>query len=290
MKKINLHLLILSLALSATNTVLAQNKQSTLTKKHRNMEKKQQVTALLKAIETGAGEPVAVINANKYTQHNLQVEDGLAGFGKLLQQLPPNSAKVNTVRVFEDGNFVFAHTEYNFFGPKIGFDIFRFEAGKIVEHWDNLQTTAAPNPSGHTMIDGATTVTDLDKTATNKTLVKSFVDDILVNGRMEKLAGYFNGDNYIQHNPLISDQLSGLGKALEAWAKQGITMKYDTIHTVLGEGNFVLVVSEGHLAGKHSSFYDLFRVENGKIAEHWDTIEEIPAKNNWQNSNGKFSF
>lgn len=290
MKKITSHLLILSLALAATNTVLAQNKRSVNTKKQMNMEKKQQVTALLKAIETGAAEPVAAINANKYIQHNLMVEDGLAGFGKLLQQLPPNSAKVNTVRVFEDGNFVFAHTEYNFFGPKIGFDIFRFEDGKIVEHWDNLQTTAAPNPSGHTMIDGATDITDAGKTAANKTLVQSFVDDILVNGKMEKLAGYFNGDNYIQHNPLIPDQLSGLGKALEAWAKQGITMKYDTIHKVLGEGNFVLVVSEGHLGGKHSSFYDLFRVENGKIAEHWDTIEEIPAKDSWKNMNGKFGF
>ena len=59
---------------------------------------------------------------------------------------------------------------------------------------------------------------------------------------------------------------------------------------VLGEGNFVLVVSEGHLGGKHSSFYDLFRVENGKIAEHWDTIEEISAKTDWQNNNGKFGF
>jgi predicted SnoaL-like aldol condensation-catalyzing enzyme len=290
MKKINSQLLILSLALSASNAVFAQNNHSTNTKKHLNMEKKQQVTALLKAIETGATAPVAVINANQYTQHNLMVEDGLAGFGKLLQQLPPNSAKVNTVRVFQDGDFVFAHTEYNFFGPKTGFDIFRFDKGKIVEHWDNLQTTAAPNPSGHTMIDGATTITDHDKTTANKTLVRSFVNDILVNGKMEKLAGYFNGDNYIQHNPLIPDQLSGLGKALEAWAKQGITMKYDTIHTVLGEGNFVLVVSEGHLAGKHSSFYDLFRVENGKIAEHWDTIEEIPAKENWKNDNGKFNF
>jgi predicted SnoaL-like aldol condensation-catalyzing enzyme len=290
MKKITSQLLILSLALSASNAVFAQNNHSTNTKKHLNMEKKQQVTALLKAIETGATAPVAVINANQYTQHNLMVEDGLAGFGKLLQQLPPNSAKVNTVRVFQDGDFVFAHTEYNFFGPKTGFDIFRFDKGKIVEHWDNLQTTAAPNPSGHTMIDGATTITDHDKTTANKTLVRSFVNDILVNGKMEKLAGYFNGDNYIQHNPLIPDQLSGLGKALEAWAKQGITMKYDTIHTVLGEGNFVLVVSEGHLAGKHSSFYDLFRVENGKIAEHWDTIEEIPAKENWKNDNGKFNF
>lgn len=252
--------------------------------------KKQQVVNLLKAIETGAAEPVAVINPNKYTQHNLGVEDGLAGFGKLLQQLPKGSAKVNTVRVFEEGNYVFAHTDYNFFGPKIGFDIFRFEDGKIVEHWDNLQTTAGPNPSGHTMTDGTKEVTDLDKTEANKTLVRNFVDDILVNGRMEKLAGYFNGDNYIQHNPQIPDQLSGLGKALGEMAKAGITMKYDQIHKVLGEGNFVLVVSEGHLGGKHSSFYDLFRVENGKIAEHWDTIEEIPAKQQWKNNNGKFGF
>lgn len=252
--------------------------------------KKQQVVNLLKAIETGAAEPVAVINPNKYTQHNLGAEDGLAGFGKLLQQLPKGSAKVNTVRIFEDGNYVFAHTDYNFFGPKIGFDIFRFEDGKIVEHWDNLQTTAGANPSGHTMTDGTKEVIDLDKTEANKTLVRNFVNDILVNGRMEKLAGYFNGDNYIQHNPQIPDQLSGLGKALGEMAKAGITMKYDQIHKVLGEGNFVLAVSEGHLGGKHSSFYDLFRVENGKIAEHWDTIEEIPLKEQWKNNNGKFGF
>ena len=60
------------------------------------------------------------------------------------------------------------------------------------------------------------------------------------------------------------------------------------IQKVLGEGNFVSVVSEGYLAGKHNSFYDLFRVKNGKIAKHWDTIEEIPAKENRKNNNGKF--
>lgn len=254
------------------------------------MDNKQKVVSLLKAIETGATEPVGYINPDKYIQHNLGIADGLAGFAALLQSLPPNSAKVNTVRSFQDGDFVFTHTDYNFFGPKIGFDIFRFEKDEIVEHWDNLQETAEPNPSGHTMVDGVTKSNNPDKTDTNKTLVKNFVDDILVNGRMEKLAGYFDGDNYIQHSPLIADQLSGLGKALGEWAKQGITMKYDSIHKVLGEGDFVLVVSEGHLAGKHNSFYDLFRVADGKIAEHWDSIEEIPAKESWKNSNGKFSF
>jgi len=250
---------------------------------------KQQVRDLLKAIETGDTVPVSVINPNQYIQHNLAVGDGLAGFGAVLQQLPKGSARVSTARVFQDGEFVIAHTDYNFFGPKIGFDIFRFENGKIVEHWDNLQEKpSSPNPSGHLMLDGPTEPTDLAKSEANRVLVGAFVNEILVGGRMEKLAGYFDGDRYTQHNPQIGDGLSGLGAALETLAKQGITMKYDRIHRVLGEGNFVLVVSEGSFAGRHTSFYDLFRVENGKIAEHWDTIETIVPQSEWKNSNGKF--
>lgn len=101
---------------------------------------------------------------------------------------------------------------------------------------------------------------------------------------MDKLASYFDRDNYIRHNRQIADQLSGLGAALEAMAKAGVTM----IHKVLGEGNFVLAVSEGQFAGKPTSFYDLFRVQDGKIAEHRDTIEAIPLRSEWKNANGKF--
>lgn len=247
-----------------------------------------QTLALLKAIETGESEPVAVINPDKYIQHNLAAADGLAGFGALLQALPQGSARVNTIRAFQDGDYVFTHTDYDFFGPKVGFDIFRFEDGKIVEHWDNLQETAGPNPSGHTMVDGPAEASDLQRTAENKALVTAFVDDILVHGRMEKLAGYFDGDRYIQHNPQIADGLSGLGSALRAMAEAGVTMTYDRVHRVLGQGNFVLVASEGVFAGKPTSFYDLFRVENGKIAEHWDTVEVIPPRSEWKNENGKF--
>jgi predicted SnoaL-like aldol condensation-catalyzing enzyme len=89
---------------------------------------------LLKSIETGDPKPLGYINPDKYIQHNLAVGDGLAGVRALLQSLLKGSTKVNTVRVFQDGDYVFAHTEYNFFGPKIGFDIFRFEDGQIVEH------------------------------------------------------------------------------------------------------------------------------------------------------------
>lgn len=284
---------IILLALTAALAIPAALAQPKLKPKHtpttHAMNNTEKVIALLKSIETGDTAPIAYINPAHYKQHNLSAADGLAGFGALIQALPKGSAKVRTVRAFQDGDYVVAHSEYNFFGPKIGFDVFRFENGLIVEHWNNLQETPAqPNPSGHTMLDGPNTITDLDKTAANKALARSFVDDILVNGRMDKLQGYYDGDHYVQHNPQIGDGLSGLGQALGEWAKQGITMKYDKTHLVLGSGNFVLTASEGTLAGKPTVFYDLFRVNNGKIAEHWDTIETVPAKTEWKNQNGKF--
>jgi predicted SnoaL-like aldol condensation-catalyzing enzyme len=249
---------------------------------------KQQVTELLKSIETGDSKPRAYINPDKYIQHNLAVADGLAGLNALLQSLPKGSAKVNTVRVFQDGNFVFAHTDYNFFGPKVGFDIFRFENGRIVEHWDNLQEAAAkPSPSGHTMIDGPTTASDLDRTEANKALMQTYMDDLL-QGRRDKFRSYFDGNNYIQHNPWVADGLTGLVAGLQALAKQGSAVKYERVHKVLGEGNFVLVVSEGTFGERPTSYYDFYRIQNGKIAEHWDTLEPIPPRAEWKNPNGKF--
>ena len=60
------------------------------------------------------------------------------------------------------------------------------------------------------------------------------------------------------------------------------------MHKVLAEGNFVLTVSEGSFAGKPTSFYDLFSVEQDKNVEHWDVIEPILPQHQWKNSNGKF--
>lgn len=249
---------------------------------------KQQATEILKSIETGESKPLTYINPTKYIQHNLAVADGLAGVKALLQSLPKGATKVNTVRVLQDGNFVILHTDYNFFGPKVGFDIFRFEDGRIVEHWDNLQETALkPSPSGHTMIDGPTVIADLDKTETNKALMQTYMDDLL-HGRKEKFSSYFEGNNYIQHNPLVADNLTGLFAGLKALANEGKAVKYDRVHNVVGEGNFVLVLAEGSFGDRPVSYYDLYRIDNGKIAEHWDTIEPIPPRAEWKNPNGKF--
>lgn len=265
---------------------------SHLTSESESMSNKDKAVAVISSIETGDPAAINYINAAQYTQHNLAVGDGLAGFGEVLQALPEGSAKASVKRAIEDDNYVVLHTEYNFFGPKVGFDVFRFEDGKIVEHWDNLQAIAAVNPSGHTQLDGSVAITDLDKTAENKAIVADFVKTILMNGDMSQINKFIDNEDsaYIQHNPGIGDGLSGLGKALEELANAGLTMKYDTNHKVLGEGNFVVSISEGVFANEHVAFYDLFRLDNGKIVEHWDTIETIPAESEWKNTNGKFGF
>lgn len=271
-----------------------KKEQITNIQKQEKMElsNKEKGVALLASLETGDQSAVSYINPEKYVQHNLAVADGLEGFGAVLQNAPEDGFKSNVVRAYQDGDYVFTHTIYDFFGPKIGFDVFKFENGKIVEHWDNLIDIMPPNPSGHTQTDGPTKSADLDKTEANKALVADFIATILIKGEMDKIGNYIDADesSYIQHNPAIADGLSGLGKGLEAMARQGVSMVYSTTHKVLGEGNFVLAISEGTFGGQATSYYDLFRVGNGKIVEHWDVIESILPKSEWKNSNGKFNF
>ncbi len=249
---------------------------------------KSQILALLKSIETGDASAISCINPAKYIQHNLGVADGIEGFGAVLQALPKGSAKANVVRAFQEDDFVFTHTEYNFFGPKIGFDIFRFEDGKVVEHWDNMIETALTTVSGRSQTDGETQATDLEKTKTNKEIIKDFYNAIFINGKFEKIGQYFNGDTYLQHNPMVPDGVSGLMKTMQSLAAQGASFSITKLHKVLGEGNFVLTVGEGAMGTQAMTYYDLFRLENDKVVEHWDVIEPLMPKEQWKNTNGKF--
>ncbi len=252
-------------------------------------KRKDQICTLLKGIETGDEASVAVVNPDKYIQHNPQTHEGGEGLAALFKRLSKSSPRVNIVRVFSDGDYVFAHTEYDFSSSRVGFEVFRFEGDLAVEHWDNIQPRKGPNPSGHTMVDGPTEATDLEWTDSNREFVRSFIDEVLINGQIEELARYIDGESYTEHNPRAGDGLSALHAALcVSTPDEGITMRYDKVHRLLAEGNFVLSVSEGSLDGVHSSFYDLFRIANGKFVEHWDTTEAVPPRSEWKNDNGKF--
>lgn len=250
--------------------------------------KKDQIRALLKSIETGDPEPVAVVNEAKYIQHNPQTHEGSEGLASLFERLSKTGPRVNMVRAFEDGDFVFAHMEYDFASRKICFEVFRFEDGQAVEHWDNIQERQGPNQSGRSMVDGPTEANDPELTEGHRTLVRSFVETVLVEGQFDRLSDFINEDAYAEHNPRLGDDVSILRSALEAKTGNQRHIDYQRVHRVLAEGNFVLCVSEGHSDGVHCAFYDLFRIADGRVVEHWDTTERVAPRDEWKNDNGKF--
>lgn len=257
------------------------------------MTNTEKALALINTFATGDTDKARELLAPGYIQHNLAYGTGADAFASSVEYLAsaPVKTTVHNIRAFEDGDKVFLQTVYNFAGAgeQVGFDIFRFDGnGKIAEHWDNLAAEAQPNLSGHTQIDGYDKLEDLDKTEENRKLIENFLVDVMQGKHPEKTASYFDGDKYIQHNISMADGLSGLGAALEGLAKQGIQMVYSTTHQVLAQGNYVLAVSEGTFGGKPTSYYDLWRIQDGKIAEHWDVMETIAPKDTWQNQNGKF--
>lgn len=249
--------------------------------------KRDLIQKLLKGIETGDAAAAAVVNEAKYIQHNPQTHEGSEGLATLFARLSKTDPHVIFVRVFEDGDFAFAHNEYDFSSLRVAFEVFRFEDGQAVEHWDNIQSQKGPNPSGRGMLDGATAITDLDKTEENRELVRDFAEKVLVGRHLDLLEAYID-DELIQHNPETADGVAALRATMEATVNVDPLIRYDQVHRVLAEGNFVLCMSEGYKAGAHTSFYDLFRVAGGKIREHWDTIETIAPRSEWKNENGKF--
>ncbi len=228
-----------------------------------------------------------------YIQHNPSVPTGAAPILGFLPALKDSGLTADIHRILTEGDLVVLHSTYKnaqAFGGEtlVAFDVFRVEDGKVAEHWDNLQPAvpADKTASGNSMTDGATEVVDRAKTNENKALVESFVADVLFGKAPDKITDYISTETYIQHNPMVGNGLDGLGAALAAMAKAGQAMTYTDTHLVVAEGNFVFTASEGRLGQQPTAFFDLFRVENGKIVEHWDTVSAIPAE--MAHENGKF--
>jgi predicted SnoaL-like aldol condensation-catalyzing enzyme len=250
--------------------------------------KKDRIRALLKSIETGEPGPIAVVNEAKYIQHNPQTHEGSEGLAALFKRLSKTSPRVNIVRAFEDGEYVFAHTEYDFARRNIGFELFRFEDDRAVEHWDNIQPRQGPNQSGRSMVDGPTEVVDHALTEPNRALVRSFVETILIKASYDQLGEFIRDTEWAEHNPRIGNGLTSLRTALQETVNGRQRIDYKQVHRILAEGNFILSVCEGEFGGIHTAFYDLFRVADGMLVEHWDTTEKIAPQSEWKNNNGKF--
>jgi len=249
-------------------------------------EKAQQVVM---SFETGDTTPwLDYVSEETYIQHNLGFPDGRDVVIGAMEAGQLDGTTVDIRRTFVDGNFVIMHTDYFFFGmDQVGIDVFRFEDGKIVEHWDNLQVAdgdAISPVNGNTMLNGSTTIEDLDRTEENRVLVENFVTNILVGTQWSSYPTYIS-PNYSQHNPDFPD-----GPAIFEMFPDG-TPFFSELKYIHAQGNFVITMSEGYAdadTGLANAFFDIFRLENGLIIEHWDAVQTIPAEAEWVNSNGKW--
>lgn len=226
-----------------------------------------------------------------YIQHNPQVATGADALMGLIEVVEQSGMTVTTHRVIAEGDLVVLHSTFDnahaFGAPSLAaFDVFRVEDGLVMEHWDNLQPIPDTTVSGRGMTDGPTEITDLDRTEDNKALVLGFVVDVLGGANPDNVTAYMDPEIYLQHNPNIADGYAGLVAAIESFAAQGQVITSFEPRLVVAEGNFVFVASEAVMGGEPWAFFDLWRVEDGRIVEHWDVVSPIPDE--MAHDNGKF--
>jgi NADPH:quinone reductase-like Zn-dependent oxidoreductase/predicted SnoaL-like aldol condensation-catalyzing enzyme len=221
-----------------------------------------------------------------YIQHNTQAPDGADGLkyftAALRQQFP--QAVIEPRRVITDGDLVLLHSRVVFVPGTPGlavFDIFRFQDGKIAEHWDVLQEVPATTASGNDMFATLSEPrTDAPGqrwfTAYHKELVTAFVDQLLVRKDLTAIDTYVDTD-YHEHNPNIPDGAAGLKAGLGFYFEQFPQLSV-TPKRVIAQGDLVAVHSHyvDTPGDRGRAVIDLFRVRDAKIVEHWNAEQAVP--------------
>lgn len=246
------------------------------------------------AFGQGKTEVVNELFSENYIQHNPMVPngpEGLIGYIEMLKSMDP--APVLTVKhILADGDLVAVHwhsstTPNNESTGQAGFDIFRLDNGTIVEHWDVIQNVSAKTASGNSMFsdlyryaNGVQNLTEEQEEA-NKRLVINAYDGVFNGRQLGLLDQFWAGDDYIQHNPQIANGTEALKESFDAIFPEGSLLQ---LRHALADGDLVFTHSQGLMPGDDENnestgiaVGDLFSVVNGKIVEHWDVIQPVPA-------------
>jgi predicted SnoaL-like aldol condensation-catalyzing enzyme len=229
--------------------------------------------------------------AEPFVQHDGTLADGLSGLDEYARDVAGSRADLTIYRTIEDCEFVMLHSMYRGLprnpGPMIAFDLLRFRDEKIVELWRGQQPEAPANLSGHTQLDGPTEVSDRDKTEANRDLVRRFKEVVTVEARFDRVGEFIEGNNYTQHAATVGDGTERMRKRVAGVLKPGAEPTLKPVRYV-AEGNFVLALVDAKMPQGPTANWDLFRVQNGWIVEHWDVISPILPRKEWRHSNGPF--
>ncbi len=120
----------------------------------------------------------------------------------------------------------------------------------------------------------------------NKQAVLEFYD-LIINNKDYAAARPYIGGYYRQHNPLVAEGPEGLAAFID-WLKAEYPEAHSEVKRVFADGDYVIlhVHSMRPPLPRGRAIIEIFRLEEGKIVEHWDAIQEIPATS--VNPNGMF--
>ncbi len=236
---------------------------------------------------------VEAYTGDRYTQHSTGVRDGVEGFVEFFEPFVERNPvrDIEIVRSIVDGRFVFVQAAQSLNDGEarwVTTDLFDSDGnGKIIEHWDVIHELGGTNPAGRTQIDGATEITDLHLTEANKLVVWRLMTEAFSESPTAEFGDFISSETYLNHNPEAPDGLDALMEMARVGKERGEALYYKQVHRVIGQGNFV--VSFGHQVWSDIDYaaFDIFRLEDGLIVEHWDNVETLPDPADLANS-GKF--
>jgi predicted SnoaL-like aldol condensation-catalyzing enzyme len=121
------------------------------------------------------------------------------------------------------------------------------------------------------MMDGPMPLANADLTDQNRKIVQAFYQRVFIDRQLDALAPFVAPD-LIQHHPEVDNGINGLQTYLR---RNPAELSRSKIHRLIAEGDFVVVQSEGTLTHQPTLFYDIFRLAQGKIVEHWGVSQQL---------------
>lgn len=236
-----------------------------------------------------------------YTQHSPVLPTGREAFKQIFSVVPrldpiPELVSPPLVSIIAEGDLVVMTLAEELPDPDgngtyttTHFNLFRIEDGRLAEHWHSVQTppgpgVALPEEGGPQLVTGASGHEQLGLLdaaspvlAANKRLVFDVWRQIIDAG-YEELADIYLAENYIQHNPNAATGRDGF-KAWFAARDDLPTASYikDDVVAMVAEGDLVVLALRFEYphpvhAGRiyTTTWFDMFRIEGERIAEHWD--------------------
>ncbi len=243
---------------------------------------------LLEARDVEAAKPYL---APDYIQHNPIADTGRKAILQFVASLGPaqpiqEKVQAKLIAIVAEGDLVAFVQVDEQTQPKpytsTWFDLFRIDNGQIVEHWDHgtllpgMPTPQAYVPPTPAKNQAALLHSSNPQLADNKQRVYDMWRTLLVGQQVDQAPGYL-AEDYKQHNPMANTGLKGFMDFFQQFAKPTtIPDNIPNLVSIIAENDLVVLATltqynDANQKPYATTWFDMFRVENGKMTEHWDT-------------------